>query len=200
MAVNELVLGVGVGTSGMISSNGRRKVEVGDSTISREFETSTHETDLGMVDTVVLEEGLDLRRLVEILRHSLPSDIDRLGLNGFFSRSGSSSSTTSADSILSSGSDSLGLGLGRVGLEGPGIGIETFGVLLNDSFDRNGASAFESGCPISLFERCTPGRAWGGDNELVSTGVRWTIVAGVIDPVFATPTSPMEVTLYSEAL
>jgi len=157
MAVNELVLGVGVGTSGIISSKGRRKVEVGDSTISREFETSTHETDLGMVGTLVLEEGLALRRLVDILRQSLPSDTDRLGLNGFFSRSGSSSSTTSAGSILSSGSDNLGLGLGRVGLEGPRIGIVTFGVLLNDSFDRKGASAFESGCPISLFERCTPG-------------------------------------------
>jgi hypothetical protein len=197
IAVKELVLGAGMGTSEMVSSNGRRKVEVGDSTIFREVETSTHDTDLGIVGVGVELEDLDLRRLVDILRHSLPSDIERVGLNTFFSCS--IVSTGSAGLILKSGNDKRGLGFGRVGSDGPGLVM--FGVLLNDSLDKNGVRAFESGCPISLFERCTPGRAGGGKSELKSSrGVRWTIVAGVIDPVFATPISPMEVILYSGAL
>lgn len=77
MPINELDRGAGVGTSGMISSYGNLKVEVGDSTISRELDTSTQETDLGMVMGMLeLEEDLDLRRLVEILRQSLPSDFE----------------------------------------------------------------------------------------------------------------------------
>jgi hypothetical protein len=62
----------------MVSSNGRRKVEVGDSTIFPDVETSTHDTDFGIAGGILeLEEDLGLRRLVDILRQSLPSDIER---------------------------------------------------------------------------------------------------------------------------
>jgi hypothetical protein len=179
----------------MSSPYGSRKVEVGDDMISF-FETSTQETDLGIAGTSKVEEdGFVFRRLVDIFRQSLPSDRDRDGLKTFFSGSAASVSTVS---ILSSGNDNRGLGFGRVGFKVVGRGI--FGELFNDSFDRDGANALESGCPTSLFERCIPGGTSGGDKCPGSVGVRWTIVAGAIAAVFAIPTSPMEPILYSEVL
>jgi hypothetical protein len=152
-AASELDRGAGVGTSGMTSSSyGNLKVEVGDDSISF-LEMSTQETDFGMAGTFPLFiEDFVLRRLVDILRHSLPSDNDRVGLKTFFSGPDDPCSTTS---ILSNGNDNRGLGLGRVA---SAVGRGIFGELFSDSFDKNGARAFESGCPISLFDLCTPGR------------------------------------------
>lgn len=159
MATSELDRGAGVGTSGITSSShGSRNVEVGDDMISfgLEIETSTHETDLGIEGIGEAGDGLDLRRLVEILRQSLPSDMDRDGLKSFFSGSIGSGS---AISILSSGNDRRGVGFGR-GFRGVGSGM--CGELFSDSFDKNGPRAFENGCVASLLERCTPGRTCGG--------------------------------------
>jgi len=117
-----------------------------------EIETSTQETDLGILGILPDEGGFDFRRLVEILRQSLPSDNERDGLKTFFS---GSTGSGSAISILSKGNDSRGVGFGRA-LRGVGRGI--VGEVCKDSFDRNGPRAFEYGCAASLLERCAPGR------------------------------------------
>ena len=186
MAASELDRGAGVGTSGITSSSyGNRKLEAGEDMISLglEIETSTHEMDLGILGISADECGLDFRRLVEILRQSLPSDKERDGLNTFVSGSMGSGS---AISMLSRGSDNRGVGFGRA-LRGVGRGM--FGELYKDSFDRNGPRAFEYACAASLLERCTPGRTCG---RKMSVGSRWTIVAAAIEAVFATPISPID--------
>ena len=158
MAARELDRGAGVGTSGMTSSSyGNRKLEAGEDMISLglEIETSTQETDLGILGILPDEGGFDLRRLVESLRQSLPSDNERDGLETFFSGSIGSGS---AISILSRGNDNRGVGFGRA-LRGVGRGI--VGEMYKDSFERNGPRAFEYGCAASLLERCTPGRTCG---------------------------------------
>ena len=179
----------------MISSSyGNLNVDMGEDKMSF-FETSIQETDLGIPGTsVISEEALVFRRLVDIFRHSLPSDSDRDGLKILFSGSGERGSLIS---IPSSGNDNRGLGFGLIGLA---VGRGIVGELRSDSFERNGARAFESGWPISLFDRCTPGRRRGGDKCACSLGSRWTIVAGAIDAVFAIPISPIEPILYSDDL
>jgi hypothetical protein len=168
-ATSELDLGAGVGTSGMTSSSyGNRKVDLGDDMISCrfEFETSTHETDLGILGIFsVFADDLDLRRLVEILRQSLPSERERDGLKIFFS--GSTIGSGAAISISSSGNDKRGVGFGRAVI---GAGRGMFGELHNDSFDKNGPRALDDGCPASLLDRCTPRRTVDGDTW--SVGVR----------------------------
>lgn len=168
-ATSELDLGAGVGTSGMtISSYGNRKVDVGDDMTSCrfEFETSTHETDLGILGMFsVFEVDLDLRRLVEIFRQSLLSDNERDGLKIFFS--GSTIGPGAAISTLSSGNDKRGVGFGRAVIE---AGRGMFGELHNGSFDKKGPRAFENDCPASLLDLCTPRRNLDGDT--CSVGVR----------------------------
>jgi hypothetical protein len=140
MAASELDRGAGVGTSGMTSSSyGNRKLEAGDDMISLglEIETSTQETDLGILGILPAEGGFDFRRLVEILRQSLPSDNERDGLKTFFSGWIGSGSATS---ILSRGNDKRGVGFGRAMR---GVGRVILGELYKDSFDRNGPRAFE---------------------------------------------------------
>jgi hypothetical protein len=87
IATSELDRGTGIGTSGIISFKGSWKVEIGESTISFELETSTQETDVGIGAEllILLDEDLVLRRLVDIRRHSLPRDRLRVGLNAPFS-------------------------------------------------------------------------------------------------------------------
>ena len=132
IAASELERGAGVGTSGMMSSsNGNRKLEAGEAMISfdLEIETSTQEMDLGIRGISSDEGCFDFRRLVEILRQSLPSDMERDGLNIFFSASIRSGP---AVSILSRGSDNRGFGFGRAFIAVDG-GIS--GELCKGSFD-----------------------------------------------------------------
>ena len=124
-----------------------------------------------------------MRRLIEILRQSLPSDNERDGLNVFFSTSIRSGSVIS---ILSRGRDNRGLDFGRAFVT-MARGIS--GELCRESCDMYGPGAFEYGCAASLLERCTPGRTCGRE---MSVDSRWTIVAGTMEPVLATPISPME--------
>ena len=132
MAASELERGAGVGTSGiMSSSNGKRKLEAGEAMISLglEIETSTQDTDLGIRGISSDEGCFDFRRLVEILRQSLPSDMERDGLNTFLSGSIRSGS---AISILSRGRDNRGFGFGRTFIA---VGGGISGELCRGSFD-----------------------------------------------------------------